>query len=116
MSKNISLSTLAFATAILVGVPLTACSAEKKLSEKAACNMAIDQFKKNPRGIMCGATRMPDNKIMGSCKNFLSNSEQGWANIDVPYEWVGCYASEQHLRSERTYKFQRFDQGWKIVN
>ena len=86
------------------------------ISEEDACNMAIDYFNKHEKqGMMCGNKRMPDDKIAGSCKDFLSNSEQGWAKISVPFEAFGCYPGQEHMHGTSPFTFQRFDQGWMIT-
>ena len=116
MSRHICVvSTLALTAAIVTALPMIALSAEK-LSEKEACRMATAKFnadEKNDPFTLNGTNR---NLKLAGCANFESMSDQGVAQIVVPYSFDLCNGSNcSHMANhKRTYNFYRTDQGWKI--
>ena len=107
---------------LLVVCFLSACAS--RLSETKACNMAKEAWRV---GVGWGVfrwteekRRSADNYEMGECKDFESNTEQGWAKITLPWSYEiswwrdGKIFRTDHENEEYHYTFRRTDQGWKI--
>ena len=83
-----------------------------RLSENDACRMATDKAKKDfDNNYYFQNNIFHDYKFL-PCTDFSSISEQGVAQIVLPFSYHG--ASNELVSQQRTVYFYRTDQGWKI--
>ena len=116
MLKNVASSTLALMGVLLIGLPLTACSANSKISEKDACKLAT-AFEVKDNDAEVNRQTGVYIKVKG-CKNFMSRSDVGVAEIGLinTTMWKGKGGPDKEGNSYyRACQFVRSDQGWRVV-
>ena len=107
------------AATMILGLSGNAQAADK-FSEAAACKMVMSYVQKDIAKWTMGQTcrlgePLGKPAILGKCEHFESIAEQGWAKIDLAYTYFGGCKGEAHS-SDHEFKFQHFDQGWKLVS